>query len=167
VMSSHDAVKLIRGAPKSPITSTIMRADRPQPIVLKIVRDIITVRSVRSKMSDNGVAYVRIAQFQEKTGVDSAKQLKDSGAKEAPKGSVLDSRNDPGGSSTSAIGVSGAFSPADASVVSTDGRTPDARHKYSATPSEYARGESNYSSGSPAWTKTVPMVVSVNVGSAS
>ena len=73
---------------------------------LKIVRDIIKVRSVRSKMLDNGVAYVRIAQFQEKTGVDLAKQLKDLGAKEAPKGLVLDLRNDPGGLLTSAIGVS-------------------------------------------------------------
>lgn len=52
-------------------------------------------------------------------------------------------------------------------MVSTDGRTPDARHKYLASPSEYARGESNYLSGLPAWTKTVPMVVLVNVGSAS
>lgn len=166
-MSLNDAVKLMRGAPKSPITLTIMRADRLQPIVLKIVRDIIKVRSVRSKMLDNGVAYVRIAQFQEKTGADLAKQLKDLGAKEAPKGLVLDLRNDPGGLLTSAIGVSGAFLPADALVVSTDGRTPDARHKYLATPSEYARGESNYLSGLPAWTKTVPMVVLVNVGSAS
>ena len=166
-MSLNDAVKLMRGAPKSPITLTIMRADRPQPIVLKIVRDIIKVRSVRSKMLDNNVAYVRIAQFQEKTGVDLAKQLKDLGAKEAPKGLVLDLRNDPGGLLTSAIGVSGAFLPSDALVVSTDGRTPDARHKYLAVPSEYARGESNYLSGLPAWTKTVPMVVLVNVGSAS
>jgi len=125
-MSLNDAVKLMRGAPKSPITLTIMRADRPQPIVLKIVRDIIKVRSVRSKMLDNGVAYVRIAQFQEKTGADLAKQLKDLGAKEAPKGLVLDLRNDPGGLLTSAIGVSGAFLPADALVVSTDGPTPPA-----------------------------------------
>ena len=84
-MSLNEAVKLMRGAPKSPITLTIMRADRPQPIVLKIVRDIIKVRSVRSKMLDNGVGYVRIAQFQEKTGSDLAKQLKDLGAKEAPR----------------------------------------------------------------------------------
>ena len=97
-MSLNEAVKLMRGAPKSPITLTIMRADRPQPIVLKIVRDIIKVRSVRSKMLDNGVGYVRIAQFQEKTGSDLAKQLKDLGAKEAPKGLVLDLRNDPAAS---------------------------------------------------------------------
>ena len=141
-----------------------MRADRPQPIVLKIVRDIIKVRSVRSKMLDNGVGYVRIAQFQEKTGSDLAKQLR-TWAPDAPRAWCWTCATT-GRPLTSAIGVSGAFLPPETLVVSTDGRTPDARHKYLASPSEYARGESNLS-GLPAWTKTVPMVVLVNVGSAS
>ncbi|OZI15681.1 peptidase S41 [Bordetella genomosp. 7] len=166
-MSLSEAVKLMRGAPKTPITLTIMRADNPQPVVVRIVRDIIKVRSVRSKTLDGGVAYVRIAQFQEKTGSDLARQLKELGAKGAPKGLILDLRNDPGGLLTSAIGVSAAFLPPDVLVVSTDGRTPDSRHKYLATPAEYARGEGNYLAGLPAWVKTVPMVVLVNVGSAS
>jgi carboxyl-terminal processing protease len=166
-MALNDAVKLMRGAPKTPITLTIMRADHPQPIVLNIVRDVIKVRSVRSKMLDGNIAYVRIAQFQEKTGADMARQLADLGAKQPPRALVLDLRNDPGGLLTSAIGVAAAFLPRDALVVSTDGRTPDARHKYLATPSEYARGEGNYLSGLPGWVKTVPMVVLVNVGSAS
>jgi len=166
-MALNDAVKLMRGAPKSSITLTISRADQPQPIVVKIIRDIIKVRSVRSKMLDDGTAYLRIAQFQEKTGPDMARQLKALGAKGAPKALVLDLRNDPGGLLTSAIGVAGAFLPDDALVVSTDGRTPDSRHKYLAVPGEYARGEGNYLADLPAWTKTVPMVVLVNVGSAS
>ncbi|HYG42515.1 MAG TPA: S41 family peptidase [Bordetella sp.] len=166
-MSLNEAVKLMRGAPKTPIKLTIMRADNAQPVVVNIVRDIIKVRSVRSKMLDNGVAYVRIAQFQEKTGSDLANQLKELGAKAPPKSLVLDLRNDPGGLLTSAIGVAAAFLPPDTLVVSTDGRTPDSRHKYLATPAEYARGEGNYLSGLPAWVKTVPMVVLVNVGSAS
>ncbi|MBO9352802.1 PDZ domain-containing protein [Bordetella petrii] len=166
-MSLSEAVKLMRGAPKTPITLTIMRADNPQPVVVRIVRDIIKVRSVRSKMLDNNVAFVRISQFQEKTGADLARQLKELGAKGAPKGLVLDLRNDPGGLLTSAIGVAAAFLPPDMLVVSTDGRTPDSRHKYLATPAEYARGEGNYLAGLPAWVKTVPMVVLVNVGSAS
>jgi carboxyl-terminal processing protease len=166
-MSLNDAVKLMRGAPKTPITLTILRADHPQPVVLKIVRDVIKVRSVRSKMLDGNVAYVRIAQFQEKTGADMARQLAELGAKQPPRALILDLRNDPGGLLTSAIGVASAFLPTDSLVVSTDGRTPDARHKYLATPAEYARGEGNYLSGLPGWAKTVPMVVLVNVGSAS
>jgi carboxyl-terminal processing protease len=166
-LALNDAVKLMRGAPKTPITLTIMRANLPQPVVLKVIRDVIKVRSVRSKMLDNNIAFVRVSQFQEKTGVDLARQLTELGAKGAPRGLVLDLRNDPGGLLTSAIGVSGAFLPANALVVATDGRTPDARHKYLATPMEYARGETDYLAGLPAWTKTVPMVVLVNVGSAS
>lgn len=166
-LSLNDAVKLMRGKPKSPITLTIMRADQPQPIVVKILRDIIKVRSVRSKMLDNNVAYLRIAQFQEKTGPDMVRQLKELGAKGAPRALVLDLRNDPGGLLNSAIGVAGAFLPPDSLIVSTDGRTPDSRHKYLATPSEYARGEGNYLADLPGWIKTVPMVVLVNVGSAS
>lgn len=166
-LALNDAVKLMRGKPKTPIVLTIMRADRPQPLVLTIMRDIIKVRSVRSKMLDNNIGYVRVAQFQEKTGVDLARHLTELGAKGPLRGLVLDLRNDPGGLLTGAIGVSGAFLPANALVVSTDGRTPDSRHKYNATPSEYARGETDYLQGLPAWVKTVPMVVLVNVGSAS
>ena len=167
-MSLNDAVKLMRGAPKSPITLTIMRADRPQPIVVKIVRDIIKVRSVRSKMLDNGVAYVRIAQFQEKTGVDLAKQLKDLGAKEAPKGLVLDLRNDPGGLLDAAVAVSAAFLPNNVTVVSTDGQLAESKQVYKATPADYQRRSgTDPLRGLPAALKTVPLVVLVNEGSAS
>ena len=166
-MSLNDAVKLMRGAPNTPITLTIMRADQPRPIVVKIVREIIKVKSVRSKMLPGDVAYVRIAQFQERTGLDLVKNLKDLGAKGAPKGLILDLRNDPGGLLTSAIGTAGAFLPPDSLIVSTKGRAPDASRKYLAVPSEYARGQGNYLDDVPGWAKTVPMVVLINIGSAS
>jgi len=166
-LALNDAVKLMRGKPKTPIKLTIMRGEESAPRVLEIMRDIIKVRSVRSKMLPDNIGYVRVAQFQEKTGTDLARHLTDLGVKGAPRGLVLDLRNDPGGLLTGAIGVSGAFLPPDTLVVSTDGRTPDSRHKYLATPSEYARGEPDYLKGLPAWVKTVPMVVLVNAGSAS
>ena len=162
-----EAVKMMRGPVKTPITLTIARQGVAQPIVIKIVRDTIRVRSVRSKMLDNNIGYVRIAQFQEKTGSDLVRHLKELGAKGAPRALILDLRNDPGGLLNSAIGVSGAFLKPDVLVVSTDGRAPDSKHKYMANPADYARGESDYLSGVPAWVKTVPMVVLVNVGSAS
>ena len=117
-------------------------------------------------MLDNGVGYVRIAQFR-KRPVPTWPSSSRTWAPRKPQGPGAGPAQRPGGLLTSAIGVSGAFLPPETLVVSTDGRTPDARHKYLASPSEYARGESNYLSGLPAWTKTVPMVVLVNVGSAS
>ena len=166
-MSLTDAVKMMRGLVKTPITLTIARQGVAQPIVIKIVRDTIRVRSVRSKMLDNNIGYVRIAQFQEKTGSDLVRHLKELGEKGAPRSLILDLRNDPGGLLNSAIGVSGAFLKPDVLVVSTDGRAPDSKHKYLSSPADYARGESDYLTGVPAWAKTVPMVVLVNVGSAS
>jgi carboxyl-terminal processing protease len=166
-MTLTEAVKMMRGRVKTPITLTIVREGQAQPLVIKIVRDTIRVRSVRSKMLDDNIGYVRIAQFQEKTGSDLVRHLKELGAKGAPKGLILDMRNDPGGLLNSAIGVSAAFLKPDALVVSTDGRAPDSKHKYMANSADYARGESDYMTGLPAWVKTVPMVVLVNVGSAS
>ena len=166
-MTLTEAVKMMRGPVKTPITLTIMRQGQAQPITVKIVRDVIKVRSVRSKMLDNGIGYVRIAQFQEKTGADLARHLKELGEKAPPRALILDLRNDPGGLLTSAIGVSAAFLKPDTLVVSTDGRAPDSKHKYLANPVEYARGERDYLQGLPGWVKTVPMVVLVNAGSAS
>ncbi len=166
-MSLTEAVKLMRGKINTPITLTISRQGQAQPLTIKIVRDTIRVRSVRSKMLDHNIGYVRIAQFQEKTGADLVRHLKELGEKGAPRGLILDLRNDPGGLLNSAIGVSAAFLKPDALVVSTDGRATDSKHKYLANPTDYARGESDYLSDLPAWVKTVPMVVLVNVGSAS
>ncbi len=166
-MSLTDAVKLMRGPVNTPITITVVRRGQDQPIEVELIRDIIKVRSVRSKMLPDNIGYVRVAQFQERTGHDLATHLKELGKDGAPASLILDLRNDPGGLLTGAIGVSAAFLPADTLVVSTNGRAADSRRKYLANPVDYARGESDYLSDLPAWTKTVPMVVLVNAGSAS
>lgn len=166
-MALTEAVKLMRGPVKTPITLTVVRQGQAKPIEVELIRDIIKVRSVRSKMLPDDIGYVRVAQFQERTGQDLAVHLSEMGQDGAPKALILDLRNDPGGLLTGAIGVSAAFLPANTLVVSTDGRAADARHKYLANPVDYARGEPDYLSDLPAWTKTVPMVVLVNAGSAS
>jgi carboxyl-terminal processing protease len=166
-MTLNEAVKLMRGKPKTPITLTLIRAERARPIALRIMRDLIKVPSVRSKVLEDDVVYIRIAQFQEKTGPDMVRWLMKLGAKQPPRALILDLRNDPGGLLTSAIGVAAAFLPANVLVVSTDGRIPEARHQYRATPDEYARNETDYLGSVPAWFRTVPMVVLVNAGSAS
>ncbi|HUH59462.1 MAG TPA: S41 family peptidase, partial [Candidimonas sp.] len=129
-MSLNDAIKLMRGEPKTPIVLTIARQGRDKPLVVNIVRDLIKVRSVRSKMLDNNIAYVRIAQFQERTASDLVAQLNTLGAKAPPKALILDLRNDPGGLLDSAIGVSSAFLKPDVLVVSTKGRVPSSNREY-------------------------------------
>lgn len=164
-MSLNDAIKLMRGEPKTSIVLTIKREGKDKPFTVKIVRDLIKVRSVRSKMLDHNIAYARIAQFQEHTSEDLIKQLRALGEKGAPKALILDLRNDPGGLLDSAIGVSSSFLEPKALVVSTKGRIRSSNHEYFAKP-DYA-GASSSGSVSDDWMKTVPMVVLVNVGSAS
>ena len=173
-MTLNDAVKRMRGKPKTGITLTILRKGEPKPIVVTIVRDKIKVQSVKSKMIEPGFGYLRVTQFQEETAADVVRHLdklykQDKDEKgEGLKGLVLDLRNDPGGLLHGAVGVSAAFLPAKSVVVSTDGRTPDAKRQYTATPEDYLRGtRDDFLKNLPAGAKTVPMVVIVNGGSAS
>ncbi|MFT4101566.1 MAG: S41 family peptidase [Burkholderiaceae bacterium] len=164
----NDAVKLMRGKPKSPITLTISRKGEVKPIVLQIIRDVIRVQSVKSKMLEPGYGYVRVTQFQEHTVENLVKHLEALYKQGSLKGLVLDLRNDPGGLLNGAIGVSAAFLPPRVTVTSTDGRTEDAKRKYAAIPEDYLRGtRDDYLNRLPASIKNVPMVVLVNGGSAS
>ena len=170
-MTLNDAIKLMRGEPQTSIVLTISRPGRDKPLEVTIVRDIIKVRSVRSKMLPDDIAYVRIAQFQERTAPDLVRHLRDLGAEKQPKGLVLDLRNDPGGLLDSAIAVSSAFLQPNVLVVSTKGRIPSANREYYAKPADYMRGylpsEDDVVADVVDWAKTIPMVVLVNVGSAS
>ncbi|HLT98432.1 MAG TPA: S41 family peptidase [Burkholderiaceae bacterium] len=171
-MTLNEAIKLMRGEPNTSIVLTISRPGRDKPLEIQIVRDIIKVRSVRSKMLDNDIAYLRIAQFQERTAPDLVRHLRELGAKKTPKGLILDLRNDPGGLLDSAIAVSSAFLQPNVLVVSTKGRIPSANREYFAKPSDYLRNHfssdsEDFIAGVVDWAKTVPMVVLVNVGSAS
>jgi carboxyl-terminal processing protease len=132
------------------------------------MRDIIRVQSVKSKLIEPGYGYDRVSQFQEHTGENLVKHLT-ALYKDGPlKGLVLDLRNDPGGLLNGAVGISAAFLPPKVTVVTTDGRTEDAKRKYAASPEDYLRGtREDYLRSLPALVKTVPMVVLVNGGSAS
>ncbi|MFT4174452.1 MAG: S41 family peptidase [Rhodocyclaceae bacterium] len=166
-MSLSDAVKRMRGKPKTAITLTVVRKGESKPLEVTLQREVIRVQSVRSKYVD-GYAYVRLAQFQENTTGDMVKQLEKIYKQGPVKGIVLDLRNDPGGLLNSAVGVSAAFLPGKSLVVYTDGRTEDSRRKYFASPDDYARGDrDDVLKGLPVAVKTAPMVVLVNGGSAS
>ncbi|MBS0344966.1 MAG: S41 family peptidase [Proteobacteria bacterium] len=167
-MSLNDAVKRMRGKPKTNIVLTIARKGETKPIVVTLTREVIKVQSVKSKLVEPGFGYVRVVQFQEQTAQSLVQHLDRLAKQGSLKGLVLDLRNDPGGLLNSAVGVSAAFLPPQALVVSTDGRTDDAKRKYLATPDDYLRGSrDDYIKNVPASIKTVPMVVLVNGGSAS
>ncbi|MDH4189382.1 MAG: S41 family peptidase [Betaproteobacteria bacterium] len=165
-MTLNDAVKRMRGKPNTQITLTIARKGETAPIVVTLTRAVIKVQSVKSKVIEPGYAWLRISQFQEATTDTMVKHLGKIFAQGPVKGLVLDLRNDPGGLLYGAVAVSAAFLPVKAMVVSTDGRTDDARKKFYATPQDYARG-ADALRDLPAAVKTVPMVVLVNGGSAS
>jgi carboxyl-terminal processing protease len=167
-MQLNEAVKLMRGKPKTSLTLTLSRKGEPRPIVVQLVRDVIKVQSVRSKLLEPGFGYVRLTQFQEMTLENMVKALEALNKQGPIKGLVLDLRNDPGGLLHGAIGVSAAFLPPRTLVTSTDGRTEDAKRKYIASPEDYMRGtREDVLQRLPAWVKSVPMVVLVNGGSAS
>ena len=169
-MSLNDAVKKMRGKPGAPITLTIARKGVDKPIVVTLVRAVIKIRSVKSKLLDDGYGYVRVTQFQEHTGelLTEALQKLYKDNKEPLKGLILDLRNDPGGLLNGAVAVTAAFVKPDSLVVYTEGRTEDAKMRLTASRENYLRGgQSDYLKNLPADVKRVPMVVLVNGGSAS
>jgi len=170
-MTLNDAVKRMRGKPGSKIVLTILRKDEPKALTFTLVRAVIKVQSVKSKLLEPGYAFVRITQFQEQTSENLATTLENliKQNEGSLKGLVLDLRNDPGGLLTGAVGVSAAFLAKDALVVYTEGRTEDAKMRLTASPENYIRGNSkeDYLKKIPDSIKSVPLVVLVNSGSAS
>ena len=170
-MTLEDAVKRMRGKPGSKITLTITRKNEPKLLTFTITRAVIKVQSVKSKLIEPGYGFIRITQFQEKTGENLASALEGLYKQNqgSLKGLVLDLRNDPGGLLTGAVGVSAAFLKKDALVVYTEGRTEDAKMRLTASPENYLRGNGteDYIKNIPDAVRSVPMVVLVNGGSAS
>ncbi len=169
-MTLSEAIKLMRGKPKTPITITVVREGEKELLTFTLIRDIIKIQSVKSKMIEPGYAFIRITQFQEHTGENLAKAIKElfEESTEPMQGLVLDLRNDPGGLLNGAVAVSAAFLPENALVVYTEGRTADAKMQLHANPEYYLRGPGrDYLKGLPPEVKTVPMITLVNGGSAS
>ncbi len=161
------AVEMMRGKPGTPVGLTIARKDAEGLLTFTLLREEINVKSVRAKMLEPGYGYVRVRQFQDRTGEDLAKALKDMYKQGELKGLVLDLRSDPGGLLNQAVAVSSAFLPKDALVVYTDGRTPEARMRMTASKEHYSRRGDDYLKDLPAGVKKVPMVVLVDGGTAS
>ena len=152
-LSLSEAVEKMRGKVGSELTLTIRRGVT-KPFNVKLTRAIIKIRSVRSRMEGNDVAYIRITTFSEKTerGVKNALKLLKQTATEKLKGLVLDLRNNPGGLLDQSVKISDAFL-SQGEIVSTRSRRPEAGQRFNAKEGDIANG--------------LPIVVLVNGGSAS
>ena len=152
-MNLQEAVTLMRGPAGSKIVLTILRNGVNAPFDVKLKRDVITVASVRGEMLQPGYGYIRISQFQSRTGQDLKKQLATLKAGREPlKGLILDLRNNPGGLLQASVQVVDEFIN-EGLIVYTEGRLPNAYSRFMA------------SAKNPA--DDTPMVVLINGGSAS
>ena len=148
-----EAVKKLRGPKDTKVTITILREGMAKPKEIEMTRSTIKIRSVKSKVYDERIGYIRIASFQERTGDDLKKALREIEAKARPlKGIVLDMRNNPGGLLNQSVEVSDAFLKSGI-IVSTRGRSKNMESKAAAKDD----GDE----------PTCPMVVLVNEGTAS
>ncbi|OIO67745.1 MAG: peptidase S41 [Zetaproteobacteria bacterium CG1_02_53_45] len=152
-ISLPEAVKLMRGKPGTSIVLTIFREGENQPLEVKIVRTVIQVKSVKSDMLAPGYAYLRITQFQERTGELLKEQIDDLKKRSGGKlsGAVLDLRNNPGGLLNQAVEVSDLFLES-GNIVSTKSRAGKSLTFDARPGDELAK---------------LPLIVLINSGSAS
>jgi carboxyl-terminal processing protease len=159
-MSLQDAVKTLRGEPGTDIRLTVFRPSSSQVQEFKLTRSVINIDMVTDvngkkefPVVENKIGYVRLVQFGEKTSDDLEAALK-SLRKEGMQALVLDLRGNPGGLLEQAVGVCEKFLPRGQLVVTTEGRNA-------------AQNSSRYASGHGDELKGMPIVVLVNLGSAS
>ncbi|MCA8838063.1 MAG: S41 family peptidase [Gammaproteobacteria bacterium] len=157
-MTLEQAVDKMRGDPGTSIALTIIREGASKPLIIKIIREIIEVPSIKKRMLEAGFGYVRIVRFQEETDSQFKEAVEDLTEKNGQdlRGLVLDLRANPGGLLSSAVGVSDLLLD-EGLIVFTQGRANfqgvAQRKESKAFPGDILRG--------------IPVVVLVNEGSAS
>ena len=149
-----EAVKLMRGPVGTSIDLTVRRKNVKKPLEFKIVRKIIEVKSVSSRLlgKNKNLGYIRLKSFNENSDKQFLKSVKEFEKKNKIKGYVLDLRNNPGGLLTQAINITDYFLE-DGEIVSTKGRKISETRKFFARKGDEIKGK--------------PIVVLINNGSAS
>ena len=149
-LTLNEAVELMRGKKGEPIVITISRANT-EPFEIKIIRDYIKIRSVKSEVLNN-IGYLRITSFNEQTESGLLNAIKKIEQENKIKGYVLDVRSNPGGLLTQAVKVTDIFLER-GEIVSTRGRDKKDIRRYRAKKSDRTNGK--------------PLVVIIDGGSAS
>ena len=148
----NDAISKMKGEANTKLTVTIVRTGKTEPFDVSLTREIIVVKSVKTRM-EGDYGYLRIASFSETTANDTKTQLADLMAKNPNmKGLVLDLRNNPGGLLEQSVGVADLFLDG-GEIVSQRGRDPKDIIRYQAKKGDMLNGK--------------PIVVLTNPGTAS
>ena len=153
-ISLQEAIEILRGPLGSAVTLGILREieGQPQEVIVSLERAVIRVTSVKHEMLPHGIGYLRISQFQNRTGPDLIKAISNFQSQGEFNGLILDLRNNPGGVLSAAIEVTDAFIN-EGLIVSTKGRDEFLDSKYEATNETVLADQ--------------PIVVLINGGSAS
>lgn len=156
-LTLSDAVELMRGKKGTPITLTVLREGEDEPLEIRIVRDTIRIRAVRTRIEgpQENIAYIRLTTFNQQTTKNLKKAFNELPAEIGSKdlaGYIIDLRNNPGGLLREAISVSDTMLDR-GEIVSTRGRNDDDSSRFSARRGDMARG--------------LPIIVMINGGSAS
>ena len=150
--SLTEAVELMRGPVGSDIELTVRRRGVKKAIIFNITREIIKIASVKSKYIDNNIGYLRLTSFNDNSGDQIKKIIKEFNKKEGLKGYILDLRNNPGGLLSQAIKITDFFLE-DGEIVSTKGRKKSENRKWFAKKGDLTNGKT--------------LIVLINYGSAS
>jgi len=150
--SLSEAVDLMRGPVGSNIELTIRRRGEKKALIFNIVRKIIEIQSVKSDLLENNIGYIRLTSFNENSGIQIKKRIKELENKKKVKSYILDLRNNPGGLLSQAINISDFFLN-NGEIVSTKSRKSSENKKWFANQGDLTNGKA--------------LIVLINYGSAS
>jgi len=147
-----EAVNLMRGPVGAPIEITVRRKGAKKALTFKIIREIIEIKSVVSKLVEKKVGYLRLRSFNENSSEQLVKEISKINKNKKLVGYILDLRNNPGGLLSQAIRISDMFLD-EGEIVSTMGRKKKENRKFFANKGDKINGK--------------PLIVLINNGSAS
>jgi carboxyl-terminal processing protease len=150
--SLMDAVDLMRGLVGSSIEITVRRKDVKKALIFNITREIIQVQSVKSKLINNNIGYIRLTSFNENSSNQIKEKVKKLNKNKNLKGYILDLRNNPGGLLSQAIKISDFFLE-NGEIVSTKSRKKSENRRWFAKKGDITGGKT--------------LLVLINYGSAS
>ena len=150
--SLSEAVELMRGPVGSAIELTIRRIGEKKALKFNIIRKIIEIQSVKSDILEKNIGYIRLTSFNENSGEQIKKKIKELEDKKEIKAYILDLRNNPGGLLSQAIRISDFFLE-NGEIVSTKSRKASENRKWFAKKGDLTNGKT--------------LIVMINYGSAS